>query len=217
MMPKAQPATDTAGGQKATIRAIGTAIPARVPDASAYAAPVPAARPAATSGWPAAGLDPVAAPTASAPESTIARSAIPVPGIAAARSPAVPAPVTGPAVATAQVSTAAPVSTAAAGTSVSRSAAHASSSTWQANLARLEGLAEVLSHHGLRARLMTPPGRVPSLHVVNPSAAALAEDVYAGRGQDGLWWFWWSWAERIAVGEDLEGAASLIEHVLAAS
>jgi hypothetical protein len=91
----------------------------------------------------------------------------------------------------------------------------AATSTWQANLARLEGLAEVLAHRGLRARLMVPPGRVPSLHVVNPSASALAEDVYAGRGQDGLWWFWWSWAERIAVGEDLEGAAAMIEHVLA--
>jgi hypothetical protein len=88
---------------------------------------------------------------------------------------------------------------------------------WRANLARLEGLAEVLVSHGLRARVVTPPGRVPSLHVVNPSASALAEDVYAGRGQDGLWWFWWSWAERIAAGEDLEGAATMIEHVLAAS
>jgi hypothetical protein len=93
----------------------------------------------------------------------------------------------------------------------------APSSAWQANLSRLEGLAEVLHHHGLRARLMTPPGRVPSLHVVNPAAAALAEDVYAGRGQDGLWWFWWSWAERITLGEDVEGAASRIEHVLASS
>jgi len=89
------------------------------------------------------------------------------------------------------------------------------SQTWQANLARLKGLAEVLVHRGLRARLMTPPGRVPSLHVVNPTASALAEDIYAGRGQDGLWWFWWSWAERIATGEDLEGAAAMIEHVLA--
>jgi hypothetical protein len=93
----------------------------------------------------------------------------------------------------------------------------AHSQTWQTNLARLEGLAMVLVHHGLRARVMTPPGRVPSLHVVNPGASALAEDVYAGRGQDGLWWFWWSWAERIAAGEDLEGAASMIERVLAAS
>ncbi len=87
--------------------------------------------------------------------------------------------------------------------------------TWQANLARLEGLADVLAQRGMRARLVTPPGRVPSLHVVNPSASALAEDVYAGRGQDGLWWFWWSWAERIAVSEDLDGAAAMIEHVLA--
>src|SRR6266478_3225293 len=72
---------------------------------------------------------------------------------------------------------------------------YAARPVWQANLARLEGLAEVLAHHVLRARLMMPRGRVPSLHVVNPLAAALTEDVYAGRGQDGLWWFWWSWAE----------------------
>jgi hypothetical protein len=90
------------------------------------------------------------------------------------------------------------------------------SRTWQANLARLEGLAVVLVSHGLRARVLTPPGRVPSLHVVNPAAAVLAEDVYAGRGQDGRWWFWWSWAEQIAADEDLEGAASTIERVLAA-
>jgi hypothetical protein len=88
--------------------------------------------------------------------------------------------------------------------------------TWQANLARLQGLAVVLSQHGLRARVITPPGRVPSLHVVNPRAAVLAEDVYAGRGQDGRWWFWWSWAEQIAADEDLEGAAAMIARVLAA-
>jgi hypothetical protein len=87
--------------------------------------------------------------------------------------------------------------------------------SWRANLARLEELGEVLASHGLRTTVMTPIGRLPSLHVVNPSAAALAEDVYAGRGQDGLWWFWWSWAERIAASEDLEGAATMIEHVLA--
>jgi hypothetical protein len=91
------------------------------------------------------------------------------------------------------------------------------SGTWRANLARLEGLAVVLASHGLRAQVITPPGRVPSLHVVNPAAAVLAEDVYAGRGQDGRWWFWWSWAEQIAADEDLEGAASMIKRVLAAS
>jgi hypothetical protein len=85
-----------------------------------------------------------------------------------------------------------------------------------AYLTRLEGLAEVLSHHGLRVSLMAPPGRVPSLHVVNPAASVLAEDVYTGRAGDGAWWFWWSWAERIASGEDLEGAAAMIKQVLAA-
>ncbi len=84
-------------------------------------------------------------------------------------------------------------------------------------LARLEGLASRLTDRGLRARLMTPPGRVPSLHVVNPAVTSLAEDVYAGRAQDGLWWFWWSWADQIAPGEDLEGAAAVISRVLAAN
>ena len=92
-----------------------------------------------------------------------------------------------------------------------------SAELWHAYLDRLEGLAEVLARHGLRARLTTPAGRVPSLHVVNPAAAALAEDVYAGPCQDGAWWFWWSWAERIAVAEDLATAATLISRVLAAA
>jgi hypothetical protein len=88
--------------------------------------------------------------------------------------------------------------------------------SWHAYLARLEGLAAELADHGLRTRMVTPPGRLPSLHVVNPAATALAEDVYAGVGRDGQWWFWWSWAERIAASEDLDGAASQIRRVLAA-
>jgi hypothetical protein len=83
-------------------------------------------------------------------------------------------------------------------------------------LDKFEGLAEVLARHGLSTRLTMPPGRVPSLHVVNPAASALAEDVYLGRSGDGTWWFWWPWAERIATGDDLEGAAVMIMRVLAA-
>ena len=86
-----------------------------------------------------------------------------------------------------------------------------------AYLGRLEGLAEAVTRQGLQARLVTPPGRIPSLHVVNPAASALAEDVYAARCQDGQWWFWWSWAERIAASDDLAGAARRISRVLAAS
>jgi hypothetical protein len=82
--------------------------------------------------------------------------------------------------------------------------------------ARLECLAEMLAQYGLRASLTASPASAPSLHVVNPEAPVLAEDVYAGRAKDGSYWFWWSWAERIAPGEDLEGAAARIKKVLAA-
>jgi hypothetical protein len=82
---------------------------------------------------------------------------------------------------------------------------------------RLEGLAEELSRRGLRTRLISPLGRVPSLRVVNPSVSRLAEDVYVGRSQDGLWWYWWPWAERIASGDNAGQAADLIAKVLDAS
>ncbi len=84
-------------------------------------------------------------------------------------------------------------------------------------LERLEGLAAELGRHGLITRLITPAGRIPSLHVVNPVVSRLAEDVYAGRSQDGLWWFWWPWAERIAPGDELAAAAVLIARVLCAN
>lgn len=81
-------------------------------------------------------------------------------------------------------------------------------------LDRLEGLAAELAKRGLMTRLMTPPGRIPSLRVVNPAACRLAEDVYVGRSQDGMWWFWWPWAERIAPGDQMDVAAALIARVL---
>jgi hypothetical protein len=79
----------------------------------------------------------------------------------------------------------------------------------------LEKLADELSPRGLEAWLMAPPGRRPSLYVVNPAARALEENVYVTCGKDGLWWFWWSWAERIAVADDVDLAASTIVRVLA--
>ncbi len=79
---------------------------------------------------------------------------------------------------------------------------------------RLEELACELDRHGLQVSLMTPAGRIPSLHVANPVAPRLAEDVYVGRSQDGLWWFWWPWAERIAPGGEVAEAATAIAKVL---
>jgi hypothetical protein len=86
----------------------------------------------------------------------------------------------------------------------------------QCFLERLEGLAAELAKHGLMTRLMAPVGRVPSLHVVNPAQSMLAEDVYVGRSRNGLWWFWWPWAERIAPGDQQGAAASVIARVLRA-
>ena len=77
----------------------------------------------------------------------------------------------------------------------------------------LEKLADELSDRGLEAWLMAAPGRRPTLYVVNPAARALEENVYVGCGKDGMWWFWWSWAERIAVADDLDLAASTIVRV----
>jgi hypothetical protein len=77
---------------------------------------------------------------------------------------------------------------------------------------RLEHLAGELGRRGLEAGLAAPPGRVPRLEVTRPAGAA--EDVYVGRCQDGTWWFWWPWAERIASAADPGDAAARIAGVL---
>ena len=78
----------------------------------------------------------------------------------------------------------------------------------------LDKLAEELAHNGLDAWIMDQPGRVPSVYITNPRARALEENVYACQGQDGLWWFWWSWAERISPADDLADSAAKIARVL---
>ena len=79
----------------------------------------------------------------------------------------------------------------------------------------LDKLADELSNRGLEAWLMAPPGRVPSVYITNPGARALEENVYVNQGKDGLWRFWWSWAERISMADDVDGAAAAITRVLA--
>jgi hypothetical protein len=86
----------------------------------------------------------------------------------------------------------------------------------QACTDQLERLTPVLARHGMTTNLVAPPGRVPCLRVLNPADPALAEDVYADRCEDGSWWFWWSWAERIAAATELDRAAERVVHVLSA-
>ncbi|MER7547098.1 hypothetical protein ABTW95_29235 [Spirillospora sp. NPDC127506] len=78
----------------------------------------------------------------------------------------------------------------------------------------LEELGGELVKRGLRVRLLLPRGQSPSLHVMNPDAAALTENILAEQGADG-WWYWWSWGERIAGADDVTAAADRIAAVLA--
>lgn len=78
----------------------------------------------------------------------------------------------------------------------------------------LERLGDQLRLRGLTVRLTIPPTGPPSLHVVNPRATALTENILAENSADG-WWFWWSWAERIARADDLGEAADRVARVLA--
>jgi len=84
----------------------------------------------------------------------------------------------------------------------------------QRSIDRLGELAAALAAHGLAARLVTPVGRLPSLHVTNPAVPRLCEDVYAACGPDGGGWFWWPWAERIAPDADVPAAATAVARVL---
>lgn len=83
-------------------------------------------------------------------------------------------------------------------------------------IAYLEGLGDELRDRGFAVRLMIPQGGPPSLHVVNPLASALAENILA-ESTGGAWWFWWSWAERIAPADDLGDVADRVTRVLAAT
>jgi hypothetical protein len=83
-------------------------------------------------------------------------------------------------------------------------------------IAYLESLGDELRDRGFAVRLTIPQGGPPSLHVVNPHASALAENILA-EATAGAWWFWWSWAERIAPADDPTEAADRVTRVLAAT
>ncbi|MGE5293127.1 MAG: hypothetical protein ACM3ML_39270 [Micromonosporaceae bacterium] len=80
----------------------------------------------------------------------------------------------------------------------------------------LEPLAEMLSERGFLVRV-TRIGEGPNfIEVINRDAPELAESIFAAR-VDREWWFWWSWAERIAPVAEIELAAGKIAHVLASA
>ncbi|MFF5206360.1 hypothetical protein [Streptosporangium sp. NPDC000396] len=79
--------------------------------------------------------------------------------------------------------------------------------------AHLTHLAGLLNRHGLQAHVQVAYRRLPHLVATNPDASALSENIYAAP-QEGTWWFWWSWNEKIAPVAEADAVAVRIRHVL---
>jgi hypothetical protein len=79
--------------------------------------------------------------------------------------------------------------------------------------AQLGALADNLAGRGFAAHL-TQAGKHPCISVASRSVPQLSETVYAAPAPDGGWWFWWSWADRIAPVSEVESAAFKIAYVL---
>ncbi|OUC97060.1 hypothetical protein [Streptosporangium minutum] len=77
----------------------------------------------------------------------------------------------------------------------------------------LTRLTERLKEDGLHARVRVASRRPPELIVVNPDAPALSEIVYTAP-QEGTWWYWWSWHEKIGPVAEADVVARKIHHVL---
>ena len=73
----------------------------------------------------------------------------------------------------------------------------------------LQQLADALDPRHFVTTLVTRPGRVTCLTVASRATPLLSEDIYARHG-----WYWWSWAERIALAGDAARAAAVIARVL---
>jgi hypothetical protein len=73
----------------------------------------------------------------------------------------------------------------------------------------LEHLATETAALGLHAVLRQSPGQPPCLHVANPRASALTENVFTHAG-----FYYWSWAEPIAACGQPATAAAILSRVL---
>jgi hypothetical protein len=80
--------------------------------------------------------------------------------------------------------------------------------------AELEKLAAELDGRAYVIILETGQGKRPHLSVTNRDTAQRTEFVYAAPADDGAWWFWWGWAQRIAPADDVPAAAAAVGRVL---
>lgn len=74
-------------------------------------------------------------------------------------------------------------------------------------------LAVNLRARGFTAQV-TRGGARGCVSVVSQSVPRLSETVCAAPADDGTWWFWWSWGDRIAPVGEVETAAFKIAYVL---
>ncbi|MEU4574641.1 hypothetical protein [Nonomuraea sp. NPDC023979] len=77
----------------------------------------------------------------------------------------------------------------------------------------LSSLQKLLQEQGLHARLLTQPGELPRLRVINPRATSLCEVITAAPAR-GVWSFWWSWEEPITPVSEVANAAQRVGYVL---
>jgi hypothetical protein len=72
-------------------------------------------------------------------------------------------------------------------------------------------LQDGLNERGYETALVTPgEGRLPLLEVRNPEAKMLVERIVANANG-----YWWSWAEKIAMLDEVDSAAVIVARVLA--
>ena len=78
---------------------------------------------------------------------------------------------------------------------------------------QLEALARELAERNFET-CVTGDGATPSLSVINPAMLNARETIAIAPADDGAWWFWWSWGDRIAHITDVETAAFKVAYVL---
>lgn len=81
-------------------------------------------------------------------------------------------------------------------------------------ISHLDALGERLRREGWYARVIAAHGQAALLRVVNPAAPPLNDDLALNQDQAGLWWFCWSFGERIAHVGNVDIAAARIIQVL---
>ncbi|MBO2455235.1 hypothetical protein J4573_49675 [Actinomadura barringtoniae] len=79
-----------------------------------------------------------------------------------------------------------------------------------ADMARLEELAQALTGRGYRTMLVTGGGRA-RLEVLDRITSMPTGTVVCERDTGGEAWFWWSWADRIAPASAPADAAALVD------